>query len=298
MKFIKEIIRGLLIGIAGAAPGVSGGALAVSMGVYDKIIGAVTHITVRPRESLRILFPYALGIGMGMCGLAFIIEILFVRYPFAASMAFIGLILGGAPVVRRKAAAGDNRLLDYSAFLIVFCLMIILTIAEGEHGRGNVDLSLVYSNDLSTWAAAAAGLFCAGLIGAAATVIPGVSGTMLLMMMGYYQPVLSAFNRLQTGLLTGNLLQAAQEQRALLPYGAGMAAGIFLCAHMVERLLKDHESLTYSMILALILSSPIVILRTIPFGTIPAGEMAAGILLAAAGSLAVAGADARDVRES
>ena len=77
-----------------------------------------------------------------------------------------------------------------------------------------------------------------------------------------------------------------------------MAAGIFLCAHMVERLLKDHESLTYSMILALILSSPIVILRTIPFGTIPAGEMAAGILLAAAGSLAVAGADARDVRES
>ena len=218
MKFIKEIIRGLLIGIAGAAPGVSGGALAVSMGVYDKIIGAVTHITVRPRESLRILFPYALGIGLGMCGLAFIIEILFVRYPFAASMAFIGLILGGAPVVRRKAAAGDNRLLNYSAFLILFCLMIILTIAEGEHGRGNVDLSLVYSNDLPTWAAAAAGLFCAGLIGAAATVIPGVSGTMLLMMMGYYQPVLSAFNRLQTGLLTGNLLQAAQEQRALLPY--------------------------------------------------------------------------------
>ena len=105
MKYAKEIFRGLLIGIAGIAPGVSGGALAVSMGVYDKIIGAVTHITSDTKESLKTLFPYALGAAAGMSCLAFVIEVLFVRWPFAASMAFIGLILGGVPVLRKKALA-------------------------------------------------------------------------------------------------------------------------------------------------------------------------------------------------
>lgn len=287
MNFIKEILRGLLIGIAGVAPGVSGGALAVSMGVYDKIIRAVTHLASQPKESLKTLFPYGLGMAAGISGLSFVIEVLFVSYPFAASMTFIGLIVGGAPAIKRKASAAGGGLSGYCSFLIVFCLMIILTIVEGEQGKGNVDLSQVYSSQTGDWIAGSIGLFCAGLIGAAATVIPGVSGTMLLMMIGYYQPVLSAFNRLQAEILTGSFVQAAEELRILLPYGLGLTAGIFLCAHMVECLLKDHEGITYSMILALVLSSPIVILWSVPFGGITAGEMAAGIASAILCAVAV-----------
>ena len=74
MKFLKEMVRGLLIGVAGIVPGVSGGTLAVSMGVYDQIIGAVTHLFGKPGESIRILFPYGAGMLAGssmLCPLSF-----------------------------------------------------------------------------------------------------------------------------------------------------------------------------------------------------------------------------------
>ncbi|MEY8339001.1 DUF368 domain-containing protein [Lachnospiraceae bacterium 62-35] len=279
MKYVSEILRGLLIGIAGIAPGVSGGALAVSMGVYDRIIGALTHMTRDTRESLKTLFPYALGAALGMSGLAFLIEVMFVRYPFATRMTFIGLILGGIPALRRKVSRKEG-LKGYTAFLVVFCLMVIMVIAQGEQGMENVNLAGAYTGDFSSRLSAFICLVCAGMIAAATMVIPGVSGTMLLMMMGYYEPILSSFNRLQAGILMWNLPAVLKEQKILLPYCIGLVAGIFLCAHMVESLLKNYESLTYCIILGLVASSPIVILWGIPFSSLGRVEIAAGILSA------------------
>ena len=268
MKYVKEILRGLLIGIAGIVPGVSGGTLAVSMGVYDKIIGAVTHMASEPKESLRTLFPYALGGAVGMSGLAFIIEVLFVKFPFATSMTFIGLIVGGVPALRKKIDRHQSGMKGYAAFLIVFCLMIIMTIAGGEKGSGSVNLVGAYTGGISSRFSVFLCLICVGMISAATMVIPGVSGTMLLMMMGYYQPVLSSFNRLQSGVLTLNAAQVIAEQKILIPYTIGLVSGIFLCAHMVESLMENYESITYCVILGLVLSSPVVILWGIPFSTL------------------------------
>ena len=108
MNYVKELLRGLLIGVAGIVPGVSGGTLAVSMGVYDKIIGAVSRLFLHPAESVRILFPYAVGMMAGIGGLAVVIEVLFARFPFATSMAFLGLILGGIPALLKKACFRRN----------------------------------------------------------------------------------------------------------------------------------------------------------------------------------------------
>ena len=115
MKYVKEILRGLLIGVAGIVPGVSGGTLAVSMGVYDQIIGAVSHLFRKPGQSVRTLFPYGVGMLVGIGGLAFVIETLFGNFPFATSMAFLGLILGGIPALLKRADFHTDGMKKYVA---------------------------------------------------------------------------------------------------------------------------------------------------------------------------------------
>jgi len=99
MKFIFDILRGCAIGIANIIPGVSGGTLAVSMGIYDKIISSVTGLFRHFKKSIITLLPYGIGMVVGLLGLSFIIEFLFARYPLPTVLLFIGLILGGVPAL-------------------------------------------------------------------------------------------------------------------------------------------------------------------------------------------------------
>ncbi|WP_101876007.1 DUF368 domain-containing protein [Lachnoclostridium edouardi] len=277
MKYLKEIFRGILIGVAGIVPGVSGGTLAVSMGVYDKIIHALTHLTSETRESIKTLFPYGLGMIAGMGGLAFIIEVLFVKLPLATSLTFIGLILGGFPTLKQKADLGRTGIKGYCTMVVIFCVMLIITISGGDR-EGVPGLSEAFLAGEGNQISVILCLLSSGFIYAAAMVIPGVSGTMLLMMMGYYQPILASVNRFQIGLFTFNPEQIMVEQKILLPCGAGLLAGIFLCAKMVEALLKEHESITYCGILGLVLSSPVVILWGIPISETNLIEIVSGII--------------------
>ena len=102
MKLLKEICRGILIGVANIIPGVSGGTLAVSMGVYDKIIYALTHIRKEFKQSLKILVPVGIGAVIGLIGLSFVIKWLFEYYPIQTNFLFIGLIIGGLPAIFRR----------------------------------------------------------------------------------------------------------------------------------------------------------------------------------------------------
>ena len=102
MKLLKEICRGILIGVANIIPGVSGGTLAVSMGVYDKIIYALTHIRKEFKQSLKILVPVGIGAVIGLIGLSFVIKWLFEYYPIQTNFLFIGLIIGGLPAIFKR----------------------------------------------------------------------------------------------------------------------------------------------------------------------------------------------------
>lgn len=281
MNYVKEMARGLLIGVAGIVPGVSGGTLAVSMGVYDRIIGALTHLFCSPAESVRTLFPYGLGMAVGMGGLAMGIEALFGAFPFAASMTFLGLILGGFPELRKKADIRKGDVGKYLLFLVVFCAMILLAIREGGAERAATEL--VFESAGSRLLT----MICVGLIASVTMVVPGVSGTMLLMMMGYYQPVLSGFNRVQAGILSGDWDMVLAQQELLLPFVLGLTSGIFLCARTMEVLLERWSGAVYTAVCGLVASSPAVILWGIPLRATGVWEGICGFLLLTAGILLV-----------
>ena len=98
MNMFKNIIKGMMIGIANIMPGVSGGTL----GIYDKLIHCITHILSEFKESMKFLLPIFAGAGIALVALTFVIEALFQYYPIPTNLLFIGLIVGGLPPVVTK----------------------------------------------------------------------------------------------------------------------------------------------------------------------------------------------------
>ena len=115
---IRMILKGAVIGVANIIPGVSGGTMAVSMGIYDKIIHAATHLLSEFKKSMKVLIPIVIGAALGIVALARIIEVMFEKIPFQTNLLFIGLIVGGLPAITRKVKGKSIRLGHILAFLL------------------------------------------------------------------------------------------------------------------------------------------------------------------------------------
>lgn len=253
MDFLKDVLKGALIGVANAIPGVSGGTMMVSMGIYDNIIYCITHLFKQLKESIRILFPYFLGMAVGVVGLAYAIKFLFANYPFQTCMVFIGLILGGVPMIFKRVKKEKIEL----PHIIVFFIFFLAIIAMQYMGKDSKDVELVID------AVSLIKLFFVGIVASATMVIPGVSGSMMLMIMGYYNPIINAITGFVDGAVHGDWNAVLNVGASLVPFGIGVVVGIFAIAKLIEFLLARWEGLTYCAILGLVISSPVVILMGI-----------------------------------
>ena len=250
MKFLFDILRGSAIGIANIIPGVSGGTLAVSMGIYDKIINSVTGLFRHFKKSVITLLPYGIGMILGLLGLSFIIEFLFARYPLPTVLLFIGLILGGVPALWQRIKRSKIGAIGILIFVLFFVLLVMLPIIAGEERT-----DLVLTPDVITIIK----LFFVGVIASATMVIPGVSGSMILMSLGYYAPILSSITNFVRAVLDFNISAALAECALLVPFGIGVLVGIFAIAKLIEFLLARFQTYTYCAVLGLVAASPISI---------------------------------------
>lgn len=250
MRLINQILRGIVIGVANIIPGVSGGTMMVSMGIYDTLIYSITHLFSEFKKSIKALLPYAVGMLVGIAALAGLLKWLFAHYPLPTNTTFIGLILGGiSPLIRKI----ERKRLNMSTVLVflVFVAIIILLALTGDVANPE-SLTLNFGMILI--------LFVMGAIAAATMIIPGVSGSMVLMLLGYYTPVLNAVDALKNAVLRLDLAAAATPVFTLLPFGLGVLAGIFGVAKLIEWLLRRVPTHTYCAVLGLVVASPIAIL--------------------------------------
>lgn len=276
MKFILDCIRGVFIGIANAIPGVSGGTMMVSMGIYDSIIGSITNLFHDVKRSIWTLLPYAVGMAAGIVGLSYAIKFLLGSYPFQTSMLFIGLILGGVPVLWKHVNGTKISAGHLAIFVIFFCSIIALQLVGGGDGAGEAAA-------LEISALEVAKLFFVGNIAAATMVVPGVSGAMILMILGYYYPIITQVTDFIHALLEGNLPSLLHGCGILIPFGIGVLVGIFAIAKLIEALLTHYKSHTYAGILGLVMASPVVILMSNGLPAFAAVTIGTGIAAFAAG---------------
>ena len=128
-------------------------------------------------------------------------------------------------------------------------------------------------------------LFFMGIIAAATMVIPGVSGSMILMILGYYYGVINSITGFMDALKAGNWNALLGEAAILIPFGIGCVLGIFLIAKLIEYLFERHTVSTYAAILGLILSSPFGIFHnTGALAHVTVGSLIIGIILMIAGA--------------
>lgn len=256
---IKNILKGAVIGVANIVPGVSGGTMAVSMGIYDKLIHCVTHIFKEFKKSLKFLIPIGIGMALALVGLSFVIEAAFEYFPAQTNLLFIGLILGGLPAITKKVKGNTIRIWHIIPAVVFFGLVVGLA-ALGSGNGASADLSFSAVNVIK--------LFGVGVIASATMVIPGVSGSMILMLMGYYQPTIETISTFIRALASFDVPVLLQCCGVLVPMGIGIVVGIVVIAKLIEIVFEKWPLLAYWAIIGLIIASPFAIILMSEFGAI------------------------------
>ncbi|MCH5273615.1 MAG: DUF368 domain-containing protein [Lachnospiraceae bacterium] len=269
MNFLLDIVRGVVIGIANIIPGVSGGTMMVAMGIYDKLIGSITGIFKQLKKSIRTLFPYVIGMIAGIAAFSYLLtKVLLVKFPLPTAFAFIGLIAGGIPVlVKRAKKSTKGGFVSCAAVFVLFFALIIAMQFLGEGAEKAVTPSVLNVVVMAVM----------GVLAAAAMVIPGVSGSLLLLAFGYYNPITEAVTEFIAAVFHRNLPVLLEKTAILFPFGIGVLLGIFFVAKLIEWLLARHEKLTYCGILGLVAASPVPV-----FMNALGGAAGVGVILASA----------------
>lgn len=267
---LKAILRGIVIGVANIIPGVSGGTMAVSMGIYDKLIHAATHLISEFKKSMKILIPIGIGAVLGIVIVARVIEYAFDVVPIQTNLFFIGLIVGGLPAITQK-VKGNSIRLSHMIALILFFAVVVAMAAMGESEGKAVELTFTVINCLK--------LFGVGVIAAATMVIPGVSGSMILMLMGYYNPILKTINDFVSHLAHGNMSALLNDCAILIPFGIGVVFGIFAIAKIIEKVFEKYPMQAYWAIIGLIAASPIAIILVNNFTGINVISILTGVVM-------------------
>lgn len=231
MSRLRVILCGFITGSVMAVPGISGGSAAMVIGVYDDLLRAVSRCFSEPRRNIPLLLRFALGGILGLFLMAGAISwLLTTPAEVPVRFLFLGAVAGGIPAIFRK--AGVQRLNASGLVLILSGAAAVLLLASLPEGlftpgeRGFADMALQFTG---------------GVLLAAALVLPGISASHFLYMLGIYDAVMEKLSTL--------------DLIPLLPLAAGTVLGIFLTARLIETLFQRHQAGTFLVILGFMLAS-------------------------------------------
>lgn len=240
-NIIINLLKGIVIGIGKIIPGVSGAVIAISLGVYEKGLEAITKIN---KENIKFLINIGSGIVISIILFSKLILYFMNNYYLPTMLLFIGLIIGGTFELKKNIKF--DRKIDIVILLISIILMYLISTLE-KSPQNNVILQM----NLHTYIK----MIFAGILDAFATVFPGISGTALLMLYGCYNTIMMAIsNVLQPGLIVFNLF-------VLTSYGSGMLIGIIMFSKIITYLFKKYSKQTSIFILGISVSTIFVLLK-------------------------------------
>ncbi len=268
---MRSVAGGAFMGLANLVPGISGGTMLLAAGVYPQFISAVAEVTTfRFRAPVLLLLACVGGGAVGAIAVgAGTIGSLLDRYPSAMYCLFIGLTLGGVPLLWRLLRPADLTVAGSAA--VAVALMGLLTTNEPER----------VGDGIPTGVAAYAILVVAGFSGGAAMILPGVSGAYLLLVLGQYRPIVDAIAAAVTGVRAGDAAAVADTLAVLLPVAVGVGLGVVGVSNLVRLLLARYRRATLGFLLGLLLGS---VMGLWPFAGVPSPAQAgAGAALAVAG---------------
>ena len=241
-------IKGVVLGVAFVIPGVSGGTLAVLMGIYEELIEAASNFyksIADFKKYFMYLLPIGLGVVFSVAVFAKLIKFGLDKAPIITILIFLGMIIGGIPALVRNVKGTKTDLKDMTLMLVG--LIIVISMLIFHKSNSNVVLTNMSIGGYFT-------LLLVGAIAAVTMVVPGISGSFTLMLIGYYEPVLNLVNDITSFKNLGpNLILMAT-------FMLGVVIGIIFISKLIEWCLKHYKRETYYAIIGFVLSSIISVI--------------------------------------
>lgn len=300
-NILYRVFVGLLFGFANVIPGVSGGTVMVVLGVYERIIGIITDFFKKIKTEWKFFLPIVVGMGIAIVIFGKIMSGLLTKHEAVTQMFFVGVIIFSVPQIFKKAALPfkgkkKTNLACLIAFVLMLALMVFMAYSPANREKAEIKGEKTevqaaeavmeeedavpaeaenteddaYEPDHSAFHLVMLVIY--GAIACATMIIPGISGSLVMVMLGQYKAVMAAIDHM--------------DIIYLLPFGIGCILGLVFCAKAIRWLLKNHERVTYSAILGFVLGS---ILPVFPGWN--AAFSVAGILAFLLGGACIVGCD-------
>ena len=260
---IMIMLKGFILGIANIIPGVSGGTIAITLGIYEKLINTISNFRKSIKENIKFIIFLVIGIAISLLVFSNIIGYCLDKFPFITILFFIGFIVGGIPLLFKK-VRGKVSFTNIIVFLITFSIVLTLKFISPENNV--VDLNTL--NGIKC-----IGLFFAGFIASVSMLLPGISGSFVLMLIGYYEPIINSIRDLtRFNDISHNII-------ILGIGGIGILFGIICAAKLINWLLKKYEVPTYYGIIGFVIASIISIFLNAISTSIGLLDIIIGILM-------------------
>lgn len=241
LEYLKFFLCGIVFGIANVIPGVSGGTMLVVFGVFDRLTDAISGLK-KIFANFAFLLTFALGAGGGILLSAKVIGSMFTSYAIQTNMFFIGLILGGIPLIIKLGTAEKKvKPLCLVPFVISMALVIGLTVLEKLEV-----FSMTAENITGFDALFSLKMLVCAAVAAVTMIIPGISGSFMMMLLGVYETIIGALNK--------------WNFYVIVPFAIGAVIGIIFGAKLISILIRKNKLMVYSAIMGMVVGSVYAIL--------------------------------------
>lgn len=218
---MRLFLIGCIIGIGKVLPGISGSVLAIRLGVYEKVMNAILNFKQKPKENLSFLGILGMGFLFATIFVSKVLLQLFLNYGMLLKIIFILFIITGIPDLIKKS---NSFRITLFAFLITSSLFLL--------PQGNLPIQPLIS------------YFLMGLIESFSTIIPGISGTIIFLSLGWYEEILTLFSELYLF-----------PYGKIIPFALGIVVGGYFLLKLMNYLFENYSESLYSAILGFLVSS-------------------------------------------
>lgn len=233
LSWVLWILKGILVGFGAILPGISGGTLCVTFGMYRPLIDTLTHPIAGLKKYWVAMLPFVIGVAVGFVGLSGLAAWTLEKDTILVTCAFIGFIIGTFPELWEDAGTQGRGKGSFLAMAVGFVLMV---------GA----LTLLKRNTTVAIAPDLFGFFFCGLLWGLSFIVPGLSSSSLLLFFGLYQPMLAGISTF--------------DFSVLLPLGVGMLLCVVLLSKLVERTYKKHYSIASHALLGIVAATTVMLL--------------------------------------
>ncbi|MBQ8175989.1 MAG: DUF368 domain-containing protein [Oscillospiraceae bacterium] len=227
-------LKGIVIGIGNAIPGVSGGTIAVVMKIYDRLIGSITINIKKLFKNMPFLIPVGIGMVIGIFLTSVALEQLFENYNVPTQLTFMGLIVGSLPLVFVECKKEQKKIRPINLIPFAVGLLFMIALLFAGNGEPMFKGGALSVRDVVLY-------IVMGFIAAVTMIIPGVSGSMVMKIFGAYDSIISAVANI--------------ELPVLITFGTGAVIGVFVAAKIIDMLMKKYRQGVYCLIIGLIIGS-------------------------------------------